>query len=261
MHGLIFKIKESHRQDQSESFVIYIIKHIHIHQNIHIYASFFFTTSQMKSLHYDQCLLYFNIHINVYQFVVSLRRNKTNPHHRNKFIPVFYATHLQAFKPKLSTYDQLLQNWSTKYYLYIYVCISWNIFNRIHFFAICDVFLFAIRSFFIYDISIYMIISKVDEAASTNLFFFIIYNSYHIANQLYQYSCTSRTIASSQHHPRETRPLLSQPNLYKIFYIGFTYDKFALYITRNESTLFASSISSIHLFLFLSFIFILHMKF
>lgn len=171
MHGLIFKIKESHRQDQSESFVIYIIKHIHIHQNIHIYASFFFTTSQMKSLHYDQCLLYFNIHINVYQFVVSLRRNKTNPHHRNKFIPVFYATHLQAFKPKLSTYDQLLQNWSTKYYLYIYVCISWNIFNRIHFFAICDVFLFAIRSFFIYDISIYMIISKVDEAASTNLFF------------------------------------------------------------------------------------------
>jgi len=130
------------------------------------------------------------------------------------------------------------------------VCISWNIFNRIHFFAICDVFLFAIRSFFIYDISIYMIISKVDEAASTNLFFFIIYNSYHIANQLYQYSCISRTIASSQHHPRETRPLLSQPNLYKIFYIGIAYDKFALYITRNESTLFASSISSIHLFFF-----------
>jgi len=125
------------------------------------------------------------------------------------------------------------------------LCHLWCIF-------ICNSFFF----FFFYDISIYMIISKVDEAASTNLFFFIIYNSYHIANQLYQYSCISRTIASSQHHPRETRPLLSQPNLYKIFYIGIAYDKFALYITRNESTLFASSISSIHLFLFLSFIFI-----
>lgn len=65
----------------------------------------FTTTSQMKSLHYDQCL-YVYIY---YTFVVSSRRNKTNPHHRNKFIPVLNATHLQAFKPKLSTYDQLLK--------------------------------------------------------------------------------------------------------------------------------------------------------
>ena len=79
-----------------------------------------------------------------------------------------------------------------------------------------------------------MIILKVDEAASTN-FFFIIYNSYHIANQLHQHSYISRTIASSQHHPRETRPLLSQPNLYKIFYIGMSYDEIVSYITRNES--------------------------
>ena len=113
MHGLIFKIKESHRQDQSESFV-----------NIYAYTRMymlFFTTSQMKSLHYDQCLLYFNIHINVYQFVVSLRRNKTNPHHRNKFIPVFNATHLQAFKPKLSTYDQLLKTDQQDVSLYVYM--------------------------------------------------------------------------------------------------------------------------------------------
>lgn len=41
--------------------------------------------------------------------VVSSRRNKTNPHHRNKFIPVLHATLLQACKPKLSTYDQLLK--------------------------------------------------------------------------------------------------------------------------------------------------------
>ncbi len=41
--------------------------------------------------------------------VVSSRRNKTNPH-GNKYIPVLNATHLQAFKPKRSTYDQL---WKT----------------------------------------------------------------------------------------------------------------------------------------------------
>ncbi len=54
-------------------------------------------------------------------FVVSSRRNKTNPHHRNKFIPVFNATHLQAFKPKLSTYDQLLKN--DQQDVSLYVCV------------------------------------------------------------------------------------------------------------------------------------------
>jgi hypothetical protein len=140
MHGLIFKIKESHRQDQSESFVKY-----------------FFTTSQMKSLHYDECLYDFYIHI----FVVSSSRNKTNPYHRNKFIPVLNATLLQAFKPKPSTYDQLLKSDQQEF-----ICVSWNIFNRIHIFAICDVFkLFVLMWYF------YMIIEKVVEAASTNIFF------------------------------------------------------------------------------------------
>jgi len=91
----------------------------------------------MKSLHYDQCLLFFT-YIRIYIFVVSSRRNKTNPHYRNKFIPVINATHLQAFKPKLSTYDQLLK--TDQHDTRLCVCISWNIFNRIHFFAICDVF-------------------------------------------------------------------------------------------------------------------------
>jgi hypothetical protein len=75
----------------------------------------------MKSLHYDQCFVRFYIHINVYIFVVSSRRNKTNPHHRNKFIPVLNVTHLQAFKPKLSTYDQLLKTDQHDVSLYMYV--------------------------------------------------------------------------------------------------------------------------------------------
>ena len=38
--------------------------------------------------------------------VVSSRRNKTNPHHGNKYIPVLLSTHLQAFKPKQASSDQ-----------------------------------------------------------------------------------------------------------------------------------------------------------
>ena len=55
-------------------------------------------------------------------FVVSSRRNKTNPHRRNKFIPVLNATHLQAFKPKLSTYDQLLK--TNQHDTRLCVCVS-----------------------------------------------------------------------------------------------------------------------------------------
>ena len=96
--------------------------------------------------------------------------------------------------------------------------------------------LFAIRSF-LCDIYVDMIILKSWRSSFDKLFFFIIYNFFHIANQLYQHSSTSRTIASSQHHPRETRPLLSQPNLYKNRYIGIAYYEFVSYIARNESML------------------------
>ncbi len=84
---------------------------------------------------------------------------------------------------------------------------------------------------------------KVDEAASTN-FFFIIENLFHIANQLYKHSRISRTIASSQHHPRETRPLLSQSNLYKKRFIGFAYDEFVSYIGEKCINRFANSFFS-----------------
>jgi len=59
----------------------------------------------MKSLHYDQCL-YDLTHI-----YSLFHRVETKPTHmkRNKFIPILLATLLQAFKPKLSTYDQLLK--------------------------------------------------------------------------------------------------------------------------------------------------------
>lgn len=93
------------------------------------------------------------------------------------------------------------------------------------------------------------------------IFFFIIYNFFHIAIQLYEHSSSSRTIASSQHHPRETRPLLSQPNLYKKTFIGFADFEFASYIRRKIFNRFADSFSCIYLKLFFyAFIFIYNMK-
>jgi hypothetical protein len=91
-------------------------------------------------------------------------------------------------------------------------------------------------------------------------FFFIIYNLFHIANQLYQHSSTSRTIASSQHHPRETRPLLGRPNLYKNCYIGIAYYEFVSYITRNASIYLLIHFLSFTYFFYYSFNFISNMK-
>lgn len=137
-------------------------------------------------------------------------------------------------------------------FLYIYICMHKLKHFQPHSF-LCHLWciLFANCSFsceiLIY---LYMMTSKVDEAASTN-FFFIIYFFFHIANQLFQHSCTSQTIASSQHHPRETRPLMGEPNLYKNCYIGMLYDELASYIEKVEVNLFAYKFFFIQLFHFL----------
>ena len=178
MHGLIFKIKESHRQDQSESFVIYLyiyIEYTYIY-NVYICISFYNKSNEITSL----WPVFF---ICIYDIVIILslfHRDETKPTHIigiNSFL-FFNTTHLQAFKPKLLTYDQLLK--IDQQYMCVYVCISWNIFNRIHFFAICDDIILYIYMQFVrfYMIFIYDYIWKVDEAASSNVFFFffIIYN-------------------------------------------------------------------------------------
>ena len=173
----------------------------------------------MKSLHYDQCFFH---HLHTYTYalicVVSSRRNKTNPQHGNKYIPVIIATHVQAFKPKRSTHDP---SWRTDQQMLVYrcVCVSWNIFNRIHFFAIRDAFFQWCARF---SCNINMIISNVAEAASTDIFSDHT-SRYHIATWLHQYSSTSQAIASSQHHPRETRPSFGRPSLYRKSSTGLAY--------------------------------------
>jgi hypothetical protein len=97
--------------------------------------------------------------------------------------------------------------------------------------------------------------------SSFDKLFFLSYTIYfHIANQLYQHSHTSRTIASSQYHPRETRPLLGQSNLYKNCYIGFAYYESVSYITRNASMFLLIHFLSFSYFFSFFFNFIYNMK-
>lgn len=66
---------------------------------------------------------------------------------------------------------------------------------------------------------------KVNEAASLKLFFSSHTIYFTLLNNCLTHSHTSRTIASSQYHPRETRSLIGQPNLYKKSFIGFAYER------------------------------------
>ena len=156
MHGLIFKIKESHRQDQSESFVIYIV---------YLYIICFLFHNKSNEITSLWPVFYY---IYIYIFVVSSRRNKTNPHHRNKFIPVLNATHLQAFKPKLSTYDQLLK--TDQQDVSLYICMRKLKHFQPHS-LLCHLWciLFAISSF-LYDIYIWLFEKLTKQLRQT--FFF-----------------------------------------------------------------------------------------
>ena len=105
MHGLIFKIKESHRQDQSESFVIYY-KYI-----------FFFTTSQMKSLHYDQCLLY------ILLYIYSLfHRDETKPTHIIGINSFLFLMQL-IYKHSSPNYQHMISYWKLINKMLVYICV------------------------------------------------------------------------------------------------------------------------------------------
>jgi hypothetical protein len=123
------------------------------------------------------------------------------------------------------------------------LCHLWCIFTL---FVLCDIYICEYK--------------KLTKQLRQTFFFHHIYNIFHIASQLYKHSCTSRTIASSQYHPRETRPLLGQPNLYKNCYIGITYYEFVSYITRNGSIYLLNHFFLFSYFFFLSFNFISNMK-
>jgi hypothetical protein len=182
-------------------------------------------------------------------FVVSSRRNKTNPHHGNKYIPVLNATHLQAFKPKRFTYDQLLKlinKMLAKMYVrklkhfqpHSLLCQLWCLY-------------ITICSFFMW----YRIWSsrKLTKQLRQTLFLDHI-QQFHTANTLHWNRHTSRTIASSQHHPRERRPFLGQPSQCKKPYIGFARYNIVVLLRKKDVNHFAGSFRMNQQNRFLSFL-------
>lgn len=191
----------------------------------------FIMTSAFMYRYIHICIRGVYIHI----CVVSSRRNKTNPYHRNKFIPVLYATQLQAFKPKLSTYDQLLPTNQQAVSFDICVCVRKLKHFQPHSLLChlwCESF-HAIRSFEMWFHICMKMMCQVDEAASTNFFFSSHTIDFTLLNNCITHSHTSRTIASSQYHPRETRSLLGRPNLYKTSIIWLAHDEFVSYYNEK----------------------------
>ena len=83
-----------------------------------------------------------------------------------------------------------------KMLVYMYVCVSWNIFNRIHFFAICDVFdLQVVR--LLYDSYIWWFEKLTKQLRQTFTFF----SSYTISFTLLN-NCINTVVLAEQslHH-------------------------------------------------------------
>jgi hypothetical protein len=170
MHGLIFKTKESHRQDQSESFVIYIC--------IYIYSICFFhnKSNEITSLWPVFVNFYIHTYICMYVYRYSLfHRDETKPTHIIE-INSFLLLMQLIYKHSSPNYQHMISYWKLINTILNYVCVSWNIFNRIHFFAICDVFFFYVISssfmWYSYDHI------KSWRSSFDKLFFIITYNSF-----------------------------------------------------------------------------------
>ena len=186
----------------------------------------------------------------IFIYIYSLfHRDETKPTHIIGINSFLFLMQL-IYKHSSPNYQHMINYWKLINKMLVYI---WCVHKLKHFqphSLLCHLWCiyFAISSF-LCDIYIWWF-EKLTKQLRQTFFFFIIYNLFHIANQLYQHSSTSRTIASSQHHPRETRPLLSQPNLYKNCYIGFAYYEFVSYITRNASIYLLIHFLLIQLFLF-----------
>ena len=135
MHGLIFKIKESHRQDQSESFVIYINIHVIDIKDIYLYV-FVFVHNKSNEITSLWPVLWY------WEYIYALfHRDETKPTHIIGINSFLFLIQL-CYKHASPNYQHMIncRKLINKMLVYMYVCVSWNIFNRIHFFAICDVF-------------------------------------------------------------------------------------------------------------------------
>ena len=182
MHGLIFKTKESHRQDQSESFVIYMGSEREREactRNMCMLLLLLsppplFTTSQMKSLHYDQC---FCRHI----YIWSRKTHIYSLFHRDETKP----THIIGINSFLFFMQLIYKHSSPNYQHMINSCklinkmlVSLRLCAYVETFSTAFTSLPFVMSFLLFvqfvrvscDISIYDERETVDEAASTTFF-------------------------------------------------------------------------------------------
>ena len=135
----------------------------------------FFTTSQMKSLHYDQCLLY------ILLYIYSLfHRDETKPTHIIGINSFLFLMQL-IYKHSSPNYQHMTNYWKLINKMLVYICV-----HKLKHFQphshLCQLWcilycnLFVFYMIFIYDHF------KVDEAASTNFFssytiYFILLNN------------------------------------------------------------------------------------
>lgn len=93
-------------------------------------------------------------------------RDETKPTHIIGISSFLFWMQL-VYKHASPNYQHMISHGEliNKMLVYVCVCVSWNIFNRIHVFASCDVpCVQLVRCY----MKLYMIGRKVDEAASTN---------------------------------------------------------------------------------------------
>ncbi len=112
-----------------------------------------------------------------------------------------------------------IENWSTNY-----CCVLLKLKHFQPHSLLCQLWCFFSNDCSVYDHQ------NSYRSSFDKLFFFIIY--------------INRTIVSSQYHPRETRPLLGVPNLYRNCYIGFVDNEMFLYYIWKWVNLFAYSFFS-----------------
>ena len=151
MHGLIFKIKESHRQDQSESFVIYIYAYTIV------YAFF---SQQVKWNHFIMTSVYYISYIH-WMYIDSLfHRDETKPTHIIGINSFLFLMQL-IYKHSSPNYQHKINYWKliNKMLVYIRVHKSKHFQpHSLHCHLWCTFILQFIRFFFV--IYLYMIIRK-----------------------------------------------------------------------------------------------------
>jgi hypothetical protein len=149
--------------------------------DVYVYLIFHNKSNEITSL---WPVLWYDIYVCIYIYSL-FHRDETKPTHIIGINSFLFLMQL-IYKHSSPNYQHMIncRKLINKMLVYMYVCVSWNIFNRIHFFAICDVFyLQSVR--LLYDSYIWWFEKLTKQLRQTFTFFFIIYNFFHIAIQLY----------------------------------------------------------------------------